>query len=716
MKLMIVESPNKVKKIKEYLGDGWRVSASIGHIRDLPSKEMGVEPPDFNPKYVINPDKKKIVSELKKLASNASEVYLATDPDREGEAIAFHLKICLGLNNPKRVTFTEITKSAIIKAIQNPRTIDNHMVSAQESRRVLDRIVGYHISPLLSQQAGMPLSAGRVQSPAVKLTVLRERDIREFRKRNYYVVEIHLPNGLTATLDPNGWCEDGKHIFDKAVAEAIAGAKSVFVSKSVIEDKESKPRAPFTTSTLQQAASSIFKFTPASTMKYAQALFEQGAISYHRTDTPNLSENSFSMVKDYLTSIGKDVQEVQLKWATKELAQEAHEAIHPTNPTEDNHGETEQQRKLYQLIRERTLVSVMPPAIDIVTSIEFTSDEEITAGNTVSQAKFTVSGKVEKYPSWRSICEIEKAGGSDNELTATVEEGEAFNAGSKILTKTTEPPPRFTEATLIKALEKLGIGRPSTFAAILENIKNRGYIVIGDGKKKSDNKIRPTETGEMLVDALSGMTFMNLDYTRILENHLDKIASGQSTYFQLVKSVHSTITNEARQIKIGSLVETTNCPQCDQPVKRLKSKKKGAGHFWVHFAEEHDCKDFLDDDNGAPVYREKYESPVTGCPGCANEIKRLKKKDTEDEYFWVHSDEKHAKNCVKFIQDEKGTPVVVKDDFCECPGCGKPLIRRHSKANDFHSWVHRTKSHETGCHKYINDDSGKPVIGRGEGR
>ena len=713
MKLMIVESPNKVKKIKGYLGDGWRVSASVGHIRDLPDKEMGVEPPDFKPKYVVSPDKKKVVSDLKSLASGASEVYLATDPDREGEAIAFHLKMCLGLTNPKRVTFTEITKSAISKALQNTRMIDDNLVSAQESRRVLDRIVGYHISPLLSQQAGIPLSAGRVQSPAVKLTVLREREIREFRKRNYYVVEIHLPNGLTATLDAKGWCEDGKHIFDKAVAEAIAEANSVFVSKSVVEEKEAKPRAPFTTSTLQQAASSILKFTPANTMKYAQALFEQGAISYHRTDTPNLSEDAFCLVKEFLTSIGKDTQQTQLKWATKESAQEAHEAIRPTDPADENCGETEQQRKLYQLIRERTLASVMPPAVDIVTSIEFTTVDEITAGEVVSQAKFTVSGKVQKYPGWRVIAEIEKPGSNDNELPATAEEDEEFDVETNLLTKSTEPPARFTEATLIKALEKLGIGRPSTYASIMENIKSRGYIIIGDGKKKSDNKIRPTETGEMLVDALDAMTFMNLDYTRILESHLDKIAAGQSNYFQLVKSVYSSITSEAKNIKIDSLVETAACPQCGKAVKRLKSKKKGVGHFWVHMEEEHGCEDFLDDDNGIPVYREKYDSPVTDCPGCGNEIKRLKKKDTDNEYFWVHTNEKHAKNCVKFIKDQDGTPIVIKDESSECPGCGKPVIRRYSQAKDFHFWVHQTQSHEKRCHKFINDLDGKPTIEQG---
>lgn len=713
MKLMIVESPNKIKKIKGYLGDGWKVSASVGHIRDLPDKEMGVEPPYFKPKYVVSPDKKKVVSELKKLASVASEVYLATDPDREGEAIAYHLKDCLNLNNPKRVTFSEITKTAIGKALQNCRSIDDDLVAAQESRRVLDRIVGYHLSPLLSSQAGIPLSAGRVQSPAVKLTVLREREIRQFSKRNYYVVEIELENGLKATIDAKGWCDDNKHIFSKEVAEAIASIDSVVVTKAITEDKSSKPRPPFTTSTLQQAASSILKFTPANTMKYAQALFEQGAISYHRTDTPNLSEDAFNLVKDHLNEIGKDTQEVQLKWATKESAQEAHEAIRPTSPSENNCGETEPQRKLYQLILERTLASVMPPAIDTVTSIEFTSTEEIQTGDTVSLAKFTVSGKVEKYKGWRSICEIEKPGALSGQLPASVNEGEEHKVKTLVVTKSTEPPSRFTEASLIKALEKLGIGRPSTYASIMENIKNRGYIVIGDGTKKKDNKIRPTETGEMIVDALDVMTFMNLDYTRILEGHLDKIAAGKSNYVQLVKSVYSTITSESQKVGIKSLVETEDCPLCDNPVKRLKSKKKGVGYFWVHINEEHGCEDFLDDDNGIPVFREKYDSPVADCPDCGNEIKRLKKKDTEDEYFWVHSDEKHAKNCVKFIRDEEGSPVVVKDESSECPNCGKPLIRRYSKAKEFHFWVHQTESNEKGCHKFINDEDGKPVVEQG---
>lgn len=713
MKLMIVESPNKIKKIKGYLGDGWRVSASVGHIRDLPDNEMGVSPPNFQPKYVISQDKKRVVSELKKLSANASEVYLATDPDREGEAIAFHLKVCLGLDNPKRVTFTEITKSAIEKALNNTRHIDNALVSAQESRRVLDRIVGYHISPLLSQQSGVALSAGRVQSPAVKLTVLREREIRQFRKRNFYVVTITLPNGLQATLDPKGWCPNGKHIFDQSVANTIAQHTSVSVTKSSVDDKEVKPRSPFTTSTLQQAASSLLKFTPANTMKHAQSLFEQGAISYHRTDTPNLSHDSFNLIKEFLSSLGMDTQDTQLKWATKDSAQEAHEAIRPTDPSDENCGETADQKKLYKLIRERTLASVMPPAIDSVTSIELTTDEEIETAGTVSQAKYSVAGKIETYPGWRSICQIEKPSTSENQLPAIVSEGDQFTGTTKISTKSTEPPARFTEATLIKALEKLGIGRPSTYASILENVKKRDYIVVGNGKKKSDNSIRPTEKGESIVDALESMTFMNLDYTRILESQLDKIAAGKSDYLQLVKSVYTTITDESESIKIASMIKTVDCPLCSLPTKRLKKKKRGAGYFWVHLDDEHECQKFLDDEEGQPIYREKYEPPIAACPGCSQDIKRLKKKESTDTFFWVHVDDNDAEKCVRFICDDDGKAVIKNEIPIACPGCSQPLIRRYSKAKEFHFWVHQSKDDETGCHKFINDDNGKPRIGEG---
>ena len=654
MKLMIVESPNKVKKIKSFLGDDWRVSASVGHIRDLPDREMGFTPPDFRPQYVISPDKKKVVSELKKQAAAASEVYLATDPDREGEAIAWHLKSALGLKSHQRVTFNEISKNAISKALQSARQIDVNLVTAQEGRRVLDRIVGYIVSPILSKQAGIPLSGGRVQSPAVKLVVMKEREIQKFRKRNFYTVEIELANGLTATLNPAGWCEDNKHIFDKEVAEEIAAIESVLTTKVSIEPKSVKPKSPFTTSTLQQAASSILKMSPNDTMKNAQALFEQGAISYHRTDSPNLSPESFSVLRQFMHDAGFDTQESQLTWQAKAGAQEGHEAIRPTHAEDEVAGETDKQRQLYALIRERTLTSVLNPAIDTVTSIEFISTDEIEVKGKVSQAKFSVSGKVEKYPGWRVFPKIEKVGTPSDQLPVLVDEGSEHSVKTTILTKTTEPPSRFTEADLIKALEKLGIGRPSTYASILENIKKRDYIEIN-----KERKIQPTTIGFAICDALDAMTFMNLQYTKILEDQLDLIASGKSTYKKLVSSLYETVTEESQRIKIERLVASKPCPVCGEPVERHKSSKTN-GYFWVHINEETSCHKFLSDLKGEPVIQEKKSSQSVKsapCPNCQKELKQLTKNESK---FWVHINEADSKDCQRFISDDNGKPHIKK--------------------------------------------------------
>lgn len=657
MKLLIVESPNKIKKITGYLDKGWEVAASVGHICDLPDKEMGISPPDFKPSYVISSDKKKVVSKLKSLASKATEVYLATDPDREGEAIAYHLMNFLSLKNPKRITFSEITKNAIQKAIANPRSIDLNLVKAQESRRVLDRIVGYHVSPILSNQSGIALSAGRVQSPALKLVVYREREIRKFRTRNFYNIEVEVCDGVTANLDPAGWCNDSKHIFEYEVAEAICkGIETLNVTLAKKEEKIVKPRAPFTTSSLQQAASSIFKMSPSETMKAAQKLFEQGLITYHRTDTPNLAEDSFFLFKEFLTENGITCQEKQLKWSTKAGAQEAHEAIRPTSPEKDSCSGTAQEQKLYLLIRERTLCSVVTPAIDTVTSIEFASDKEISAGNKVSHAKLRITGKVEKESGWRNLCKLESKGGEKSDLPRSFNEGESYTPNDKkIIQKSTQPPPRFTEATLVKALEKLEIGRPSTYASILENIKSRNYINLKKDKK-GEGTIEPSEVGEFLIDAIDNQTFMNLDYTKILEKQLDLISAGKNSYLKIVRSVHDTVLTDSKSISIKSLIETQNCAYCSQSIKRLKSKKRGGGYFWVHLKDAHDCHDFIPDDNGNPSSR-SLDKIQANCPKCNGTLIRIYSKKT-DSHFWVHEDNEQKEKCTTYIKDNDGKPAT----------------------------------------------------------
>jgi DNA topoisomerase-1 len=707
-KLMIVESPNKIKKISSYLGDGWKVSASVGHIRDLPPNDMGVSSPDFIPNYVINSDKKRVVDQLKALVNSSDEVYLATDPDREGEAIAFHLKDCLNIKNPKRVTFTEITKSAIEKALDKAGVIDEQMVYAQESRRVVDRLVGYTLSPILSSMAGTSLSVGRVQSPAVKLVALREKEIRDFVKQDFYSVNIVLDNGIEASLDPKEWSEDGTHIFNEDIAKDIANTKNITVSSAVFEDKEAKPKAPFTTSTLQQAASTIFKISPANTMKLAQSLFEKGAISYHRTDTPNLSEDSFFLVKQVLQEMGKDTQETQLKWATKDNAQEAHEAIRPTDLSDADCGDTDDEKRLYRLIRERTLASAMPPAIDSVTSYEFLSNDEISTNGFTGKPVFKAKGRVEKYKGWRSICEIEKPKKSDGELPALVAENDSFEVTAKVVKKCTAPAARYSEASLIKQLEKLGIGRPSTYASILENIKYRAYIEIRkeDGKSK-DEKLFATEKGELLVKALSGLAFMDFDYTKNLESDLDKVADGKLSYLEIVTGVYDLLETDSKNIAIDSLIETRDCAFCDSKVKRLESPKYKS-FFWVHSTPNVDCEPTFSDNGGEPVFEKKAPLIEADCPCCNKKVKRLKKRDA-DSFFWVHSDDKDAKKCVTFISDDDGQPSKETVKPVECPLCKKGLKRLQKKGADSFFWVHTDDKAAKKCKKFISDNDGKPT-------
>lgn len=694
MKLIIVESPAKIKKIQECLGSDWKVTASVGHIRDLPQKEMGIEPPNFVPSYEVTEDKKKVVADLKKLVKDASEVYLATDLDREGEAIAFHLKETLNLKTYKRVTFSEITKNAILKAVENPRQIDDAMVAAQESRRVLDRLVGFTVSPALSNQSGITLSAGRVQSPAVRIAVEREREIRNFVKQEFYTVTTTLENGLTLELDAKGWCDNDKHIFDKSVAEAIAENKNYVVSKASIDEKKANPRAPFTTSTLQQAASSLLKMSPKETMKNAQALFEQGAITYHRTDTPNLSAEAFEEIKALLTEEGYDTQDQQLTWSSKENAQEAHEGIRPTNIAEGLVGQDANQKKLYELIRERTLASVMPPAIDVVTSIELSSVEPIKAGELENHAIFKVSGKVEKYAGWRKIVVIEAAKKGAGELPVMVYEGENHTGTNEVKSKSTQPPSRYTEASLVKALDNLGIGRPSTYAAILENITSRGYIQLGTGEggKSKEMQVVATPLAETLIDAIIKMTFVNLDYTKKLEDDLDLIAHNKGTYLDLVRDVYEVLNSELGNIEIESMEPQNPCPSCKSNLRRIKGSK---GYFWG--CSNRECGFTCEDDKSKPA-----ETEIHNCPECS---KKLNKRKGSNGWFWSCSG---YPDCNFSADDVKGVPTARVEKTESCPKCNEPVKQLKSKQKNEFFWVHVQPTEN--CVKYLSDDKNKPVI------
>lgn len=643
MRLMIVESPNKIKKIQSYLGEGWIVAASVGHIRDLPEKDIGVTPPDFKPNYVISPDKKSVVTKLKALAAKASEVYLATDPDREGEAISYHLRVALGLKAHKRVTFNEITKKAITQAVESARQIDNKLVAAQEARRVLDRLFGYTLSPILSQQSGIKLSAGRVQSVAVKIVVMREREIKEFRKRNFYVLQAELSTGLSMELSPKPFAENGKHIFDLSLIQRIAEhAKSIKINDITTEPKEIKPRPPFTTSTLQQAASATLKMSPADTMKNAQSLFEQGAITYHRTDSPNLSGDGFTAATSALRAMNIEHQQTQIKYVTKDSAQEAHEAIRPTTFA-SSAGETIEQQKLYSLILERTLTSVMNPGIDDVTTIRGSIPEPNT--DEMQKAVFTASGKITRSAGWRSLAKLEPYQSKETALTGDAELGMTYHATPSIITKQTEPPSRFTEATLIKALEALGVGRPSTYASIMENIKNREYISIAT---KGTATISPTATGIAVVDALNEMPFMRLDYTAEMESQLDRIAVGKAAYLPTVSNAYSDLASQLHSIKIGLLVNTAPCPLCGEPLKRIKGEH---GHYWIHAIQgaSDSCVRSLKDEKGNPVLQKPITEITKDCPKCGEMLVQKTSKTDASKKFWMHKVD--TESCDKFVWD-----------------------------------------------------------------
>jgi len=654
MNLMIVESPTKVKKLASYLGPEWVVLASAGHVCDLPNDRMGVAPPRYTPEYVTDPKKGGAISRMKREVSRAKAVYLATDPDREGEAIAYHLQRILGLKDALRCTFTEITKPAIEAAIAAPRRLDMGLVRAQEGRRVLDRLVGYTVSPVLSQQAAKPLSAGRVQSVAVKLVVAREQQIDTFTAQTYYALSLVTPAGLTAKLDIAPF-SPAKHLLDAQVARMLAVEGDFIAGEPSVDLKRVNPRPPFTTSTLQQVALSQLNLSPKQTMQAAQALFEGGLITYHRTDTPNFSEEGFAAGASQLVSEGHEAADQRHKFRSKG-GQEAHEAIRPTDFSVRQQGDTAE-AQLYELIRERALSACMPAGEDEVTTVEYVSAQTFPGcePDSFSHAKFVARGTVRRKAGWRSLPVIEAVGEGKDSLPAPDAPGSSFKATPMIKEAMTEPPKRFTQGTLVQALEKLGIGRPSTYADILAGIIKRSYINEGKGAKRKDCVLSPTPLGKDLVKALAGMEFMSLHYTQQVEAALDVIATSGEGYEVLVRDLHAGLVKALPSISMPCQVTLKPCPRCGKPLKQLA---KGAGKqkrcFWVHIEDDPNCERFISDRDGEPF----YEPPtIASCPRCGADVTRRERRDKSG-FFWVHNDAAAAEGCQKFINDQDGAPAV----------------------------------------------------------
>ncbi len=542
---MIVESPNKIRKIREILGAGWDVAASVGHIRDLPVKDLGIEMPGYRPQYELSGRGADVVKGLRARAAKAEAVYLATDPDREGEAIAWHVAEALKLKKPHRVSFDAITPEVIRRAVAAPRLIDTHLVHAQEARRVLDRLVGYQVSPVLSRQAARRgLSAGRVQSPAVRLVVEREREIEAFREVRHFGAELSFDGGSwraqweTAPF-LKSLPDNAKYVMDEALAVRAAACRACTVIASGNKLVKQPPPPPFTTSTMLQAASVQLRWKPDVTAQVAQRLFEAGLITYHRTDSQNFSAEALKEVRGYAGGRGLPLPERARSWRARGNAQEAHEAIRPTHFAATEAGDDPAQAQLYRLIWLRAVASQLA---DAEWSVNTT---RLSAKNGEETFTFKAEGRVLAAPGWKTLtakddAEEDDERGETGGKVPVLPVGAAVRADSgRVLHKKTEPPLRYTQATLIKKLESIGIGRPSTYSAILKNVQTRGYL------EDSAKYLRPTELGYVVVDALlTRFSFVEYEFTRALEQELDDIAEGKREYLAVVSAADERLQRE----------------------------------------------------------------------------------------------------------------------------------------------------------------------------
>jgi len=611
MQLVIVESPTKARTLSRFLGDGYRIEASMGHLRDLPKSTMGIDiEHNFEPQYVNVKGKEKIISKLKSEAKGATTIILATDPDREGEAIAHHISEILKLNNPKRIVFHEITKEAIEEALKNPRDLDMHLIDAQTARRVLDRLVGYKLSPLLWQKVRRGLSAGRVQSIALRLIVEREREIEKFKKEKYFTINVILskakdPNGIAFELIEIGGTKieqketlslyDGDYTFAKTTIDNKEKADSIvttltgkpFTVAEVLQ-KESKrsPYAPFTTSTMTQEASRRFGFTSKRTMSVAQKLYEEGFITYHRTDSVTMANQAVTAIRSFIekTYGDKYVNESPRIFKGKQkLAQEAHECIRPTDVgrqlsviRDELGGDF---AKLYELIWNRAVASQMAEAVlesttvycDVILSEREGSpanagkssdklrDSSATPQNDKGVCRFKVTGSVVVFD---GFLKLYPQGLTEQKLPVYLQ-GDTLEA-QKIdaIEHETTAPPRYNEASLIATLEEKGIGRPSTYAPIISTIQDRQYV------EREEGRFAPTSVGiavnDFLVSNFSHL--VDIPFTAEMEDGLDDIVHKGKAWQPMIADFYKPFeekvaaTKEAKRVKIATEESDEICP------------------------------------------------------------------------------------------------------------------------------------------------------------
>ncbi len=669
--LVIVESPAKAKTIEKYLGKKYMVRASMGHLRDLPKSQFGIDVEnDFAPKYINIRGKGDLIKALKKDAKNADKVYLASDPDREGEAIAWHLSFILGLNPEEdcRIVFNEITKPAIQEAVKHPRGINIDQVDAQQARRMLDRIVGYKLSPLLWRKVRKGLSAGRVQSVTVKLICDREKEIQAFESVEYWTVGMKLRKDKSAMFEAELTHVDGEKLdlHDEKATEALVAdfqQQKLLVDKVKKSERKRKPAAPFTTSSLQQDAARKLGFTSRKTMMLAQQLYEgielgrhgaTGLITYMRTDSTRLSDMALNDARAFIgEQFGEDYLPPKANvYVTGKKAQDAHEAIRPTDvnltPESVEKHLNKDQFKLYNLIWQRFTASQMVPAVYDTLSIQIKAGERYTA---------KAAGSKLKFPGFTAVyAGAESSKKEKDVLLPDLAEGDELNI-AKMLPQQhfTEPPPRYNDASLVKTLEEKEIGRPSTYAPSIETIQARGYV------QRIDKHFQPTELGFVVVDMLEEYfkDIVDVKFTADLENELDEIAEGKVEKNHLLKEFYDpfAVTLEKADEAIGHVElpeEETDIP-CDKCGRMMVVKQGRFGKFLA-------CPGFPDCRNTKPLL---VDTGVQ-CPKCGGAI--VERKSHRGRKFYGC---KNYPECDYTTWDQ---PLQEK-----CPKCGAFMLKHHYK-------------------------------------
>src|SRR5689334_3260873 len=713
--LVIVESPTKAKTINKYLGKDYDVEASLGHIKDLPKSQLGVDlEGDFSTEYVVIPGKEKVVAKLKKMAKGAVAIYLAPDPDREGEAIAAHLEEELSENGSKkkkkggtpfhRVTFNEITKKAVQEAFKHPRDIDRNLVDAQQTRRVLDRIVGYQVSPLLWDKVRRGLSAGRVQTVALRLIVEREREVKAFEKKEYWTIDAHLFGGKPPAFDARfvGRGDEKTEVPNEEESKKITTAlEHAQWSVRNIEKKERRrsPAPPFTTSKLQQDGSRKLRFSVKRVMMIAQRLYEGvelgdegsvGLITYMRTDSVQVSPDALTEVRELVGSTyGKDFLPDQPNaYKSRKAAQEAHEAIRPSSvarhPDEIKKYLQEDEYKVYKLIWQRFVASQMTPAVFDQTSID------IEAKAASESFTFRVTGSVLKFEGFLKVYE-ESKDSKDEEDEALKHKLPPLEVGQKLTLRElkpeqhfTEPPPRFNEASLVKELEERGIGRPSTYSTIISTIQERQYV------QKIGGKFIPTEIGFVVTDLLveNFKDIFDPQYTARLEEELDEIEDGSQSWTGALKEFYQKFEKdlayaEKHMENIKRMEKPTDekCERCGSPLV-IKWGKHGSFYACSTYDKDdpNSCTFTKENPIDLPDLDSADMQETTQEEYCENCGRPMVLKRGRFGQFMACTGYPDCKTTRRLDQGKKVPDIPLEE---KCPQCGRNLLLRHGRYGEF---------------------------------